>query len=134
MIVIHPDVARWVIDGIEGGRYIDGSQGIGYAKDGKLVAGVAYESQNKNCTWVHQRIEQSPSKQFWIIVVDYVYNQCGCKKMSGLVDASNEKAIKLNKHIGFKTEATLRDAGENGDLLIMSMWKDDCKILQWGKR
>jgi RimJ/RimL family protein N-acetyltransferase len=133
MIVIHPDVAKWVMAGIKGGRYVEGMQAIGYVKDNELVAGVAFESQNRNCMWGHQRITKPPSKMFWITVVDYIFNQCGCKKFSAIVEVQNEKAIKLNKHIGFKIEATLVDSGENGDLHIMSMWRDDCRILKWMK-
>jgi RimJ/RimL family protein N-acetyltransferase len=133
MIFIHPDVAKWVIDGIEGARFIDGSQGIGYLKDGQLVAGVAFESQNTKTMWGHQRIDMPPSKSFWINVADYIFNQSGCTRFSAYVDASNEKAIRLNKHIGFVVEATLHDAGDNGDVLIMTLFKDKCRFLKWMK-
>ena len=133
MIIASSDVAKWVMSGIESGRYIDGMQGIGDFKDGELIAGVCFESQNKNAMWGHQHITKPPSKSFWIEVARYIYIQCGCKRFSAIVDASNEKAIKLNKHIGFKTEATLAQAGNNGDLLIMTLFKEDCRFLNWIK-
>jgi RimJ/RimL family protein N-acetyltransferase len=134
MIVIHPDVALWVMDGIEGGRYIEGMTSIGDVKDGKLIAGVAFESQNTKTMWGHQRIDSAPSKSFWINVADFIYNQSGCVRFSAFVDANNEKAIKLNKHIGFVVEATLHDAGDNGDVLIMTLFKENCRFLKWIKK
>jgi RimJ/RimL family protein N-acetyltransferase len=133
MIYSHPDIAKWVMAGIDGGRYVEGMQGIGDIKDDELIAGVAFESQNRNTLWGHQHITKTPSKSFWIAVANYIYNQCGCIRFSAIVDANNEKAIRLNKHIGFVVEATLKDAGDNGDLLIMTLWRDNCRFLKWVK-
>lgn len=132
MVVIHPDVAKWVMKPI--GRVIPGMQGIGEWKDDQLIAGIAFETQNKNCMTGHQRITQPPSKQFWMTVADYIFNQCHCKKFSAVVDVSNEKAIDLNKHIGFVIEATLQNHSDNGDVHIMTLWKENCRMLNWGKK
>jgi len=133
MIYSHPDIAKWVMSGIDGGRYVEGMQGIGDIKDDELIAGVAFETQNKNCMWGHQYITKPPSRQFWITVADYIFNQCGCKKFSAIVEVQNEKAIRLNEHIGFVVEATLKDTGENGDVHIMTLWRDNCRFLKWVK-
>jgi hypothetical protein len=134
MVFIHKDVATWVMDGIEGGRWSPSMTAIGDIKDGKLIAGVAFESQNKNCMWGHMRCDASPSRVFWANVADFIFNQAGCKRFSATVDVKNEKAIKLNLKIGFVIEATLKDAGEHGDIHIMTLWKENCKMLNWGKK
>jgi hypothetical protein len=132
MVVIDREIAIWVMAKV--GRYLPEMTAIGDVKDGKLIAGIAFESQTKNTLWGHQRIDAPPCKQFWINVADFIFNQAGCKRFSAMVDANNEKAIRLNKHIGFVIEATLKDAGNNGDVLIMTLWKEDCKFLRWIKK
>ena len=131
MVYIHENIAKWVMNGIDGGRYIEGMKAIGDIKNDEIIAGVAFESQNKNAMWGHQYIIKPPSKAFWINVADYIFNQCGCKRFSAIVEENNTKAIRLNQHIGFVIEATLKDAGNNGNLLVMTLWRDNCKILRW---
>jgi RimJ/RimL family protein N-acetyltransferase len=138
MVFIHPDIAVWVMDGIDGGKWLPQMTAIGDIKDGKLIAGVAFEAQNKNCMIGHLRIDGPPCKAFWINTADFIFNQCnqgaGVKKFSAIVDVHNEKAIKLNLKIGFVIEATLKDAGEHGDLHVMTLWKENCKMLNWGRK
>ena len=131
MVVIYPEIAQWVMEPI--GRWTPEMTAIGDWKDGKLIAGVAFESQNANCMWGHQRIDSPPCKQFWINVADFIFNQAGCKRFSALVEVQNEKAINLNKRIGFEIEATLKLAGKNGDLHIMTLWRENCRFLKWIK-
>jgi len=131
MVVIDRDIAIWVMAKV--GRYLPEMTAIGDVKDGKLIAGIAFETQTKTTLWGHQKIDSPPCKQFWINVADFIFNQAGCKRFSAMVEANNEKAIRLNKHIGFVVEATLEDAGDNGDVLIMTLWKEDCKFLRWIK-
>ena len=133
MVVIDKAIAVWVMDGI--GQHTNRMTAIGdFNKKGELIAGIAYENFNKNCIWGHQRIDAPPSKQFWINNADYIFNQCGCKKFSAAVEADNKKAIDLNLHIGFVIEATLKDSGKNGDLLIMTLWRNKCRFLGWIKK
>lgn len=132
MLTNDPIVAKWVMDKV--GNWQPTMTAIGEVKEDKIIAGIAFETQNKNCLWGHQRIDASPSKQFWIFAADFIFNQAGCKRFSAIVEASNTKAIELNKHIGFVIEATLKDAGESGDLHIMTLWKDNCIFLKWKKK
>ena len=133
MVIIDKSIAIWVMEHI--GSYNKGMTAIGdFNSKGELIAGIAYENYNKNCIWGHQRIDSPPSKEFWMANADYIFNQCGCKKFSATVEADNTKAIDLNLHIGFEIEATLHDSGKNGDLLIMTLWRDKCRFLKWIKK
>jgi RimJ/RimL family protein N-acetyltransferase len=132
MLTNDKEVALWVMQPI--GRWNASMTAIGEIKDGKLIAGIAFESQNKQAMWGHQRIDSPPSKQFWMTAADFIYNQAGCKRFSAVVDVNNEKAIALNKHIGFVIEATLKDAGDTGDVHIMTLWREHCRFLNWIKK
>ena len=122
-------VARWVMATI--GSYTEGMTAIGWQVDGKLIAGIAYENFNGNNLFGHQRIDKSPSRAFWKANAHYIFNTCGCKRFTATVEADNTKAIKLNHHIGFETEAVLKDAGRTSDLLVMVLWAKNCRMLEW---
>lgn len=131
MIVTGEYVARWVMSKI--GAFTEGMTAVGWEVDGELVAGTAFENFNGNNMFGHQRIDQPVPRHYWFCVANYIFNQCGCKRFTATVEADNLKAIKLNKHIGFVIEATLKDAGRNGDLIIMTLWPDNCRMLNWSK-
>ena len=131
MVVIGEHVARWTMQKI--GSFTEGMTAVGWERDGELIAGTAFENFNGNNMFGHQRIDSPPPREYWFAVANYIFNQCGCKRFTATVEADNHRAIKLNKHIGFVIEATLKDAGRNGDLLIMTLWPENCRPLNWSK-
>ena len=61
---------------------------------------------------------------------DYVFNYAGRKVLYALVPGNNEKAIKLNKHIGFTEKMRFDDAFAPGvDYLVMELKKANSKYL-----
>jgi len=134
VIVQGVEVCAWVAE--KTGIVVhDRCVGIGYLKDGKLIAGVSFETYTGKSIIGHQRIDDVTPKGFWIACADYAYNKLKVERITGLVDASNSKAIRVNIHMGYVTEATLKSAGtDGGDLLVMVMWRDKCRILNWIRR
>lgn len=131
MIVQGPEVVNWVAERT-GFIVHEKCVAIGYIKDNKLIAGVAFERWTGKDIIGHQRIDEPAPRGFWIACADYAYNKLRVKRITGLVDSSNMKAIRVNYKMGYELEATLKEAGSEGnDLLIMVMWKEKCKILQW---
>lgn len=131
MVVIDPLIAKWVME--KQGTWLPHMVAIGDVKDGALIAGVAFDMSTKQCIWGHMRADKPPCKAFYINLADYIFNQQRCKKFSAIVEATNEKAIRLNKHMGFVIEATLLEAGDDCDLHIMTLWKKNCRFLEWIK-
>ena len=132
MLVHGEYVARWVMEKV--GSYTEGMTALGWEIDGVIVAGTAFENWNGNNMFGHQRIDSPPPKGYWLTVVDYIFNQVKVKRFTATVEADNQKAISLNHKIGFVIETTLKDAGRNGDLLIMTLWPENCKMLNWSKK
>jgi hypothetical protein len=61
----------------------------------------------------------------------YMFNTFGVKYVYGLVPANNEKAVKLNTHMGFTIKARLEEAYEVGvDYLLMEMKRENCPFLE----
>ena len=53
----------------------------------------------------------------------YAFETCGLRRLTGLVEADNSKAIKLDKHIGFVEEGIMEKAGSEGqDMVVLVLW------------
>ena len=115
-----------------GGKYYD-YEAIGIEKNGELVGGVVIDEyvENTRCAmacagdggrWL--------SRGFLPIVFDYVFRQLDCKVVIITIESSNEKSIKLMKHIGFLPVYTVRNGGSNGcNLIIFEMQNSHCKYI-----
>ena len=64
------------------------------------------------------------------ITFDYPFNQLGVKKLIGQVPSSNLKALEFDKKLGFKEEARISDVFPDGDLIVLSMRREDCRWLK----
>ena len=60
----------------------------------------------------------------------YVFVTCGKEQMIGVVPATNEKALKFDKHIGFKEVVRIPDGFDHGvDYVVMTYLKSECKYI-----
>ena len=130
-LVMGPDVAAWVYEAT-GGAVGPTTQAVGYLRDGALIVGCAVEGYNGNNIYGHFRCDKAPPRHYWKALASYIFNDLGCTRLTGPVAASNTKARKLDEHIGFELEATLKGAAEDGgDMLLYVLWKDKCRFLNW---
>ena len=61
---------------------------------------------------------------------DYIFNTKGMQTIYGWVPADNEKAVRLNTHMGWSIKAIFDDGYMPGvDFLLMELKKADCKHL-----
>lgn len=61
---------------------------------------------------------------------DFMFNHKGVKFIYGMVPADNDKALKLNKHMGFTERLRLPEAFADGvDYVVMELEKKACKHL-----
>ena len=131
MIVIGEPVCFWTAEQT-GGRYFAGSgQGIGWEKDGRLVAGVLYDNFNGRSVQMHVAAigHQWLVRKYLRTCFDYPFNQLKVLKVVGLVDSTNTDALRFDFHLGFKEEAVIKDAGKHGDLHVLTMTRDQCRFL-----
>ena len=93
------------------------TQGIIAYDDEKFAACALFDSFTVECCNVH------------LAIVNYLFGVCKRERIFGLVPSDNAKAIKFNKHIGWKEMHTIDDAiEENVGYIVMRMDKKDC---QW---
>lgn len=125
-------IGRWVC-ARTAGQYLPGeSRSIGMVNDdGSIVAGVLYDHYNGRSIAMHVAGEGGRwiTRPLLRAAFAYPFRQLGVGKVLGFVDSTNAAARRLDEHLGFVLEATLRDAGPHGDLLLYSMTAEQCRFL-----
>ncbi len=132
MIVIGQQVVHWVATRTNEFGNFGCAHGIGWERDGALVAGVAYSDYNGVNMQMHVASDGSRrwmTREFLRVCFDYPFNQAKVKRVTGLVGEGNMEARKFDEHLGFTLEARLKGAHPTGDLLVFCMWKSNCRWL-----
>lgn len=129
MIVTGQAVVEWVAKRTNEHGNFGAAVGIGWHRNGRLVAGVVFNEFNGVNMNMHVAAAENGwlTRQFLWTCFDYPFNQAGVRWVTGLVGEGNSAARKFDEHIGFVLEARLKDRHPTGDLLIYSMAKRDCR-------
>lgn len=64
------------------------------------------------------------------IAFHFAFSTCGVECIFGLVDSTNDKALEFDRRLGFKEVRRIKNAGIDGDLVILEMLKNDCRWLR----
>jgi hypothetical protein len=123
-------IGPWVCERT-GGRYEPStSAAVAMEEDGVITAGVLYDMFNGRSICMHVAIEKPVSRRFTRICFDYPFNQLKVHKVMGLVDSTNSKALRFDKLLGFVEEARIEGAGKTGDLVILTMTRQQCRWIK----
>lgn len=110
---------------------------IGLMEDGKgPVAAALFESHNGASILVHLAAtgRNWMTRDFLWFVCYYPFMQLGVTKVIAPVESTNYRSVRFIEHFGFTLESTLKDAAPNGDLLLFTLRKEDCKWLSLRNR
>jgi len=107
----------------------DDAHYLGQVIDGQIRAVVVYCGFYGKSCMIHVASEGQhwATKDFLKEVFNYPFNKLKVKVIIGTVAGSNEKALKLDRHLGFRDVATIPDAHDDGDLVILEMRPEYCK-------
>ncbi|ABR91756.1 Uncharacterized conserved protein [Janthinobacterium sp. Marseille] len=128
-LVVGYGVVEWVATRTDEYGNFGCATGIGWERDGKLVAGVAYNDFNGVNMCTHIALEGAMTKKFLWAIFDYPFNQAKVNRITALVGEGNEKSLNLCRKLGFTEEARLDGAHPTGDMVILKMWRKDCRWL-----
>ncbi len=106
---------------------------IGLERDGELIAGVLYDNYNGRSICMHVAAVPGSrwmTREYLRVCFDYPFNRAKVTKILGMVDSTNAPARRFDEHLGFTLESTIKDAGKDGDLLIYSMTRQQCRHLK----
>jgi len=113
------------------GTYVEGTA-IGLERDGELIAGVLYDHYNGASMAMHVAAEgkQWLNREYLWFCFYYPFEQVKVKKVIGIVPSTNTQALRFDKHLGFREEARIVGAAPGGDLVFLTMTRDECRYLE----
>ena len=106
---------------------------LGLEKRGALVAVVVYDNFSDTDCCMHIASDGSRAwmnKELLVSAFAYPFIQLGYQRVTGLVPAENEIAIRFDEHLGFVKEGYHPLAGKNGgDLVSLGLLKKNCRFI-----
>jgi RimJ/RimL family protein N-acetyltransferase len=130
VITIGQGVVEWVAKRTNEYGNFGAAQGIGWQRNGALVAGVAYAEWNGPNVVCHIASDGSRrwlTRPYLRAIFDYPFNQLKVKRITVCVGEGNTASRRFVEHLGFTLETTLRAAHPTGDLFVFSMFKESCR-------
>lgn len=105
---------------------------IGVERDGEIVAGVVFCDVTKTNCFMH--VASRPgvnwvTRAFLRYVFGFPFDGLKVKRITALVPESNTKALRFDRHLGFKDEAVLPDIFPDGGLVVLSMRREQCRYV-----
>ncbi len=132
-LTIGSHVVEWVAKRTNEYGNFGAAQGIGWERNGSLVAGVAYAQWNGANVVCHIASDGSrrwATRAYLWTIFDYPFNQLSVKRITVEVGEGNSASRRFVRHLGFTLEATLDSAHPSGDLLVYRMFRQDCRYLR----
>lgn len=103
---------------------------IGQVQNGDLTAVIAYNGFVGKICVMHVAAKGTRwiTKELLWAAFDYPFNQCKVTSVIGLVAADNEKAIRLDEHLGFREVYRISDGFKEGvDLIVFQMDREQAE-------
>jgi hypothetical protein len=105
---------------------------IAVVRNGEMTGGTIYS----NYTGVSIAMHVAGFTPSWAsidmlwVAFHYPFIQLNCNKVFAQIPEDNFKALEFDYKLGFKEEARIRDVFPSGDLILLSMHRDDCRWLK----
>ena len=128
-IVSGLEVGHWAAKQMNGSFSGDTATAIGLERDGKLVAGIMYENWNGRSLTAHIAISGQINRSYIGAIFRYAYVTCGVEKAIVPVSSANAKSVRFVQKLGFTEEARITDAAPDGDIILYTLKKADCRYL-----
>ena len=126
-------VSEWVAQRIAHCSSWDGDyEAIGLEQDGELVAGVVYDGY---CEGARVNMHVAGVGKRWLtreylsVCFGYPFLQLGVNVVIGLVESTNEEALRFDKHLGFTEACRIEGGAKDCDLIVLTMQRKTCRFL-----
>lgn len=133
MIVSSPREKLWAfINSRVGVPWSEDFRAIGAVRGDCLLAVVAYNGLTRRSCFMHSAIDD-PSvidRTFVRAIFEYPFVQLGFTSVFAMVDSVNQRALDIDRRVGFKEVNRFADAGAEGDLVLLHLHRDDCKWIR----
>lgn len=107
-------------------------QVVARVRDGELLGGVIFTDYTRASITTHMAgfMKSWANRDLVWCVFYYAFEQLGVNKVFGPVPASNEESLKISLKLGFSEETRVKDVFVDGDLVVLSMCRDQCRWLK----
>lgn len=99
--------------------------------EGKILGVVGFDAWNGASCEMHVAGEGNwLSRDLIKATFDYVFNVAHLNVVLGRVPASNKKALRFDKHVGFTEAVRIKGGAPDGDLVILELRRENCRYLE----
>lgn len=125
----QPGLAEWLCRKI-GLAPTPHIQCIGNVTQKGILGVVGYDQFNKASVVMHVAGEPGwlTRSLIWA-AFDYPFNVCGVNVVIAPIASTNTKSLTLVKRLGFELSTVIPDAHPDGDLVLLTMRRDQCRYL-----
>lgn len=130
MLVVGKGVVEWIAKRTGEFNCFGTDIGIGWKKNGEIVAGVAYANWNGvnvECHIASDGSRRWMTREYLWAIFNYPYCQLKAKRITVCIGEGNTASRNFVVHLGFDLETTLQAAHKSGDIYIYRMWQKDCR-------
>lgn len=130
--IVHGDhICAWV-SRRTGGTYFGGGVAFGLERDGRPICAVLFEEYTGRAMNIHVAKEpNSPIARQWLYAFfGYAFNQVKVHKLIGPIDSTHADSLNFARRLGFVDEAVIKDAAPIGDILLLTMTREQCRFLK----
>ena len=109
---------------------------LGLEKAGELVAVVVYDSFGEVDCNMHIASDGTSAwmnKSLLVSAFAYPFIQLKLNRVTGLVPAKNELALKFDEHLGFVREGYHPKGCKDDDLISLGMLRENCRFIPKGE-
>ena len=98
-------------------------------EDSMVICGVTNYTKHDCDISVACIGDRPPLRMGWRHLQKYVFDVCGCKRMTSKILASNKKALRMNRIGGLSLEGVMRkgDPETHEDIHVYSMLKEESR-------
>lgn len=134
MLIYEPtdELLQWAAKRIGIERFRDDARVIGTVSGDRLRAVVVFDTFSRSDCNMHVASDGSTrwlTRAFLHRVFHYPFVECGLRRVTALVPASNTRALTFDRKLGFRDEGYLRDAMPDDDLVVLGMIRSECNYI-----
>lgn len=133
LIAVGLGVVEWVAKQTSEFGNFGTDIGIGWLRNGQIIAGVAYANWNGvnvECHIASDRSRRWMTRRYLWTIFHYPFRQLGAKRITVCVGEGNRDSRRFVEHLGFSLEAKLSKAHRTGDLMIYRMFENECRWIR----
>jgi len=125
-------LVAWLEEKIAGTLRSD-AVAIGRETDGALRGVAAFDTFTPTSCLIHLASDGSRrwmTREFITRVFAYPFVQCGFRRVTCIISATNADSLRVTRHFGWVQEGVLRKAGTEGeDIIVFGMLREECRFL-----